>query len=170
MEAQERLGTEEERDQFAREFLTCQALYEFLEPETGFTSAQRGDYRWVAKVYQSVQPAMTPDALLWQRLGAKTHELIAKHIGEIEVGKGGPQSIVLDEESLEQLKLPASTANSAPSRQRPRTQPRSSTRSVSGSSPASQITPRARATARSPSASSPCASPTSRRLRRASSS
>jgi type I restriction enzyme R subunit len=105
MEAQERLGTEEERDQFAREFLTCQALYEFLEPETGFTSAQRGDYRWVAKVYQSVQPAMTPDALLWQRLGAKTHELIAKHIGEIEVGKGGPQSIVLDEESLEQLKL-----------------------------------------------------------------
>jgi type I restriction enzyme R subunit len=105
MEAQERLAEEEERDRFAREFLTCQALYEFLEPDTGFKPAQRADYRWAAKVYQSIQPAATPDALLWQRLGAKTHELIAKHIGEIEVGKGGPQSIVLDEESLEQLKL-----------------------------------------------------------------
>jgi type I restriction enzyme, R subunit len=38
-------------------------------------------------------------------LGAKTHALIAKHIGEIEVGKGGPRSIVLDDESIEQLKL-----------------------------------------------------------------
>ncbi|HEX5559467.1 MAG TPA: HsdR family type I site-specific deoxyribonuclease [Gaiellales bacterium] len=105
MQAQDRLASEAERDQFAREFLTCQALYEFLEPDTAFTSEQRKDYRWVAKVYQSVQPALPPDALLWQRLGAKTHALIAKHIGEIEVGKGGPRSIVLDDESIEQLKL-----------------------------------------------------------------
>jgi type I restriction enzyme R subunit len=48
---------------------------------------------------------MTPDALLWQRLGQKTHELIAKHINDVEVGKGGPKSIVLDEQSIEQLKL-----------------------------------------------------------------
>ncbi len=105
MVAQERLASEAERDQFAREFLTCQALYEFLEPDTAFTPAQRADYRWAAKVYQSVQPALPPDALLWQRLGAKTHALIAQHIGEIEVGKGGPRSIVLDDESIEQLKL-----------------------------------------------------------------
>jgi type I restriction enzyme R subunit len=104
MEAQERLADEEERNASAREFLICQALYEFLEPDTGFKPDQRSDYRWAAKVYQSVQPATTPDALLWQRLGAKTHELIAKHIGEIEVGKGGPRSIVLDEESLQKLK------------------------------------------------------------------
>src|SRR5207244_506376 len=32
-------------------------------------------------------------------------ELIAQHIGEVEVGKGGPKSIVLDEQSIEQLKL-----------------------------------------------------------------
>jgi type I restriction enzyme, R subunit len=105
MEAQHRLPDEESRNQFAREFLTAQALYEFLDPDTGLTQEQRADYRWVAKVYQSVQPAMTPDALLWQRLGSKTHELIAQHIGEVEVGKGGPKSIVLDEESIEQLKL-----------------------------------------------------------------
>lgn len=105
MAAQERLTNEDDRDAFAQEFLTCQALYEFLEPDTGLTLSERGDYRWLAKVYQSVQPAITPDALLWQRLGPKTHELIAKHIGEIEVGKGGPRTIVLDGESLEQLKL-----------------------------------------------------------------
>lgn len=105
MQAQERLTEEVERDEFARDFLTCQALYEFLDPDSGLDAAQRADYRWVAKVYQSIQPAATPDALLWQRLGAKTHELIAQHIGEIEVGKGGPRSIVLDEESIEQLKL-----------------------------------------------------------------
>lgn len=103
--AQERLAEEAERNQFAREFLTAQALYEFLDPDPGLTPAQRADYRWVAKVYQSVQPAITPDALLWQRLGAKTHALIAQHIGEVEVGKGGPKTIVLDEESIEQLKL-----------------------------------------------------------------
>lgn len=105
MAAQQRLAGEETRNQFAREFLTTQALYEFLDPDTGLTLAQRADYRWVAKVYQSVQPALTPDALLWQRLGAKTHELIAQHIDEVEVGKGGPKTIVLDEESIEQLKL-----------------------------------------------------------------
>lgn len=105
MAAQQRLEEEEARNQFAREFLTAQAVYEFLDPDTGLTPAQKLDYRWVAKVYQSVQPAMTPDALLWQRLGQKTHELIAKHINEVEVGKGGPKTIVLDEQSIEQLKL-----------------------------------------------------------------
>jgi type I restriction enzyme, R subunit len=105
MAAQECLAESDQRDLFAREFLITEGLYEFLDPDTGLTGDERRDYRWVAKVYQSVQPAMTSDALLWQRLGAKTHELIAQHIGEIEVGKGGPRTIVLDEESIEQLKL-----------------------------------------------------------------
>jgi type I restriction enzyme, R subunit len=105
MAAQERLAGEETRNEFAREFLTAQALYEFLDPDTGLTPDQRAEYRWVAKVYQSVQPALTPDALLWKRLGNKTHELIAEHIGKVEVGKGGPKSIVLDEQSIQQLKL-----------------------------------------------------------------
>ena len=40
--------------------------------------SERADYRWVAKVYQSSSRRSRPDALLWQRLGAKTHELIAQ--------------------------------------------------------------------------------------------
>jgi type I restriction enzyme, R subunit len=105
MEAQNKIASEADRDAFAEEFLMTQALYEFLDPDTGLEKEERLDYRWLAKVYQSVQPAMTPNALLWQRLGQKTHDLIAQHIGEIEVGKGGPHTIVLDEQSIEQLKL-----------------------------------------------------------------
>jgi len=104
MDAQERVKDSKEKDQFAREFLIAQALFEFLDPEHGLAQEQRADYRWLAKIYQSVQPATTPDALLWQRLGTKTHALIAEHIGDIEVGKGGPTTIVLDEESIQQLK------------------------------------------------------------------
>lgn len=105
MAAQERLREPDARDDFAREFLTVQALYEFLSPDDGLTADQRDDYRWLAKVYQSVQPATTPDALLWHRLGAKTHALIAAHIGDVEIGAGGPTTIVLDETAIEQLKL-----------------------------------------------------------------
>jgi hypothetical protein len=50
MAAQERLTKDGDRDQLAREFLICEALYEFLEPETSFTQAERADYRWAAKV------------------------------------------------------------------------------------------------------------------------
>jgi hypothetical protein len=86
---QARLADTDDRDAFAREFLLTQALYEFLDPGNGFSPAERTDYRCAAKVYQSVQPAMNPDALLWPRLGGKTHELIAKHIGEVAVGRAG---------------------------------------------------------------------------------
>lgn len=103
--AQERLAAAENRDAFAREFLLAQALFEFLEPDHGLSREERLDYRWLARIYQSVQPATTSDALLWQRLGAKTHALIVEHIGDIEIGKGGSTTIVLDEESIEQLRL-----------------------------------------------------------------
>src|SRR5207237_388671 len=53
MTAQERLAETQERDEFAREYLLAQALYEFLDPDSGLTPEQRRDYRWLAKVYQS---------------------------------------------------------------------------------------------------------------------
>jgi type I restriction enzyme, R subunit len=105
MDAQDRLADEETRDTFAREFLLAQSLFEFLDPASGLSPEQQLDYRWLAKIYQSVQPATSSDALLWHRLGAKTHELIAQHVGDIEIGKGGATTIVLDEESIEQLKI-----------------------------------------------------------------
>jgi type I restriction enzyme R subunit len=104
MAAQQRLAEEATRDEFAAGFLKAAALYELLSPDDGL-NGKRADYRWLAKIYQSVQPATTSDALLWQRLGAKTHALIAQYISGVEIGAGGPMRVVLDDESIKQLKL-----------------------------------------------------------------
>ena len=47
--------------------------------------------------------------------------MIAKHIGEVEVGKGGPRTIVLDEQSIEQLKLLGFDDVSTPEQEEPAT-------------------------------------------------
>jgi type I restriction enzyme, R subunit len=104
MAAQQRLAEEASRDEFAAEFLKAEWLFELLSPDDGL-DGKRVDYRWLAKIYQSVQPATTSDALLWQRLGAKTHALIAQYISGVEIGAGGPMRVVLDDESIKQLKL-----------------------------------------------------------------
>ena len=73
------------------------------------TAAHRGDYRWLAQVYESVQPAGTSDALLWQRLGAKTLELVHGHITEVRVTGSGLDEVIVDAETIEairQLALP----------------------------------------------------------------
>jgi type I restriction enzyme R subunit len=102
-EAQQRLIEEEARDAFAREFLTAHALFEFLWPDEALRD-WRGDYRWLAKVYQSIQPSTTPDALLWHRLGAKTHELIAQFITDVEIDRTKFGQLVLDEQTIEALR------------------------------------------------------------------
>jgi type I restriction enzyme R subunit len=104
MAAQQRLAEEASRDEFAAEFLKAEALFELLSPDDGL-DGKRADYRWLAKIYQSIQPATSSDALLWQRLGAKTHALITQHISGVEIGAGGPVRIVLDDESIQQLKI-----------------------------------------------------------------
>jgi type I restriction enzyme, R subunit len=102
-DAQQRLLEEDARDAFAREFLTAHALFEFLWPDEALRDWQN-DYRWVAKVYQSIQPAVSPDALLWMRVGAKTHALIAEHITEVEIDRGQSGRLVLDEQTIEALR------------------------------------------------------------------
>jgi type I restriction enzyme, R subunit len=62
MAAQERIPIGDSRNAFAAEFLRVQGLWEFLDPSP-VTAAHRPDYRWLAQVYESVQPAGTSDAL-----------------------------------------------------------------------------------------------------------
>ncbi len=108
MEAQERLPSgSAERDVFAREFVTAQGLFEFLWPATELRTYEP-DYRWVAKVYQSVQPSGVADKLLWLRLGAKTQELIAAAVTGVTVDRSGLEEVVLDAgtvEAIQQLGL-----------------------------------------------------------------
>ena len=94
-EAQERLTTTEEREVFAREFITAQALFEFLWPDVALRPYEP-DYRWLAKIYASIQPSKVSDKLLWLRLGAKTQELISSHIDDVHIDTTGLEEVVLD--------------------------------------------------------------------------
>jgi len=108
MAVQERIPPGESRAAFAREFLQMHGLWEFLDPSP-VTNAHRADYKWLAQVYESVQPAGTSDALLWHRLGAKTLELVHGHITEVRITGTGLNEVIVDAgtiEAIRQLTLP----------------------------------------------------------------
>lgn len=97
--AQEKLASEELREEFAREFLKVQAFFELLWPDEDLRPL-RVKYRWLARVYESVQPPITSDALLWQRLGAKTLTLINEHVVTVDVRGAVTENVTIDEETL----------------------------------------------------------------------
>ena len=103
MAAQDRIAADDARDAFARDFLHVQGLWEFLDPSP-VTTAHRADYRWLAQVYESVQPTGTSDALLWDRLGAKTLDLVHGHITEVRVTGSGLDEVIVDAETIEALR------------------------------------------------------------------
>ncbi|MFX0573123.1 type I restriction endonuclease subunit R [Nocardia nepalensis] len=94
-DAQERLRTTRQREAFAREFITAQGLFEFLWPASELKPYE-SDYRWLAKIYTSIQPSRVSDKLLWLRLGAKTQALISVHIGNVTIDATGLEEVVLD--------------------------------------------------------------------------
>lgn len=101
--AQDRLASDDDREDFARVFLRLQALFELLWPDEELRDI-RSSYRWLAKVYRSTQPALSPDALLWHRLGAKTLALIDEHIVAVEIRGRGVEQLTVDEEMIEALR------------------------------------------------------------------
>jgi type I restriction enzyme, R subunit len=103
MEAQQRIPPGQARDDFARGFLKVHALWELLWPDEALVD-HRADYRWVAKVYASVQPSESADALLWLRLGAKTLDLINEHVVAVQVRAGVTDNVTIDEETLQALR------------------------------------------------------------------
>lgn len=102
MQAQQRLHEAEPKAEFATEFLRCSMLWEFLSPDAALRPYE-DDYRWLAKLYASVQPSSAPNQLLWHRLGAKTLALVHGAITDVQVG-GGLESIALDDELIEVVK------------------------------------------------------------------
>ena len=106
--AQDKLTSEADRIAFAEDFLKVQALFELLWPDPDLRDI-RSDYRWLAKVYASIQPSQTMDALLWDRLGAKTMALINQHVIGVRLRGETVEHVTIDEESLlalKQLKIP----------------------------------------------------------------
>ena len=103
LEAQERIGSVDARARFAEAFLRCQALFELLWPDTRLRPVE-ADYRWLARVYESVQPHVDANALLWHRLGAKTAELVGTYVSDVQVDTAGLEAVAIDAGTLEALK------------------------------------------------------------------
>jgi len=83
-------------------------MWEFVHPHPAL-NPYVDDYRWLAKVYESVKPTRVSDALLWQRLGAKTLELVHGHITDVKVTGTGLDEVIVDEaaiDAIRQLALP----------------------------------------------------------------
>lgn len=105
--AQQIVPDQATRDEFAAEFLRAEGLFEFLWPDTALRPIE-GDYKWLARIYKSVQPTDAPDQLLWQRLGAKTQELIHKHLTDVIVDRTALETVAVDAgvfEKIRELKL-----------------------------------------------------------------
>ncbi len=100
--AQEGLRTTADRQDFAKEFLHAEALFEFLYPAIE-VKPYEADYRWLAKIYASVQPTGPSNALLWRRLGAKTQELINAHVAQVRIDAAGPDKIVMDAHTIQAI-------------------------------------------------------------------
>jgi type I restriction enzyme R subunit len=102
-DAQQRLATQDDRDAFAEEFMRCEGLFEFLWPDTRLRPIEV-DYKWLARIYESVRPIDVTKRLLWQRLGAKTVALVHEHLSDVTVGRDELESIAIDAEMFDSLR------------------------------------------------------------------
>jgi type I restriction enzyme R subunit len=101
--AQQILDTVEKREEFAAQFMLCQGLFEFLWPEVRLRPIE-DDYRFLAKIYASIAPNKAADLLLWQKLGAKTMEIVHEHLTGVTIDADKLEKVAMDAGLLEALK------------------------------------------------------------------
>jgi type I restriction enzyme R subunit len=102
-DAQQILDTIPKRDEFAAQFMRCQGLFEFLWPDTKLRPVEES-YRFLARVYASIAPNNAADLLLWQKLGAKTMEIVHAHLTGITIDADKLDNVAMDAEVLEALR------------------------------------------------------------------
>jgi len=91
------------RDEFAAEFTGVQTLWEFLDPDETL-APHRADYRWLAQVYEAIKPTQWSNALLWDRLGQKTLNLVHGHMSNVSVTGTGLEEVVVDPDAIEAMR------------------------------------------------------------------
>lgn len=91
------------RDTYAREFTGIQTMWEFLDPHETL-DAHRADYKWLAQIYEAIKPTKVSNALLWDRLGAKTLALVHGHITAVKVTGTGLEEVVVDPDSIKAMR------------------------------------------------------------------
>ncbi|MEV4604941.1 hypothetical protein AB0K15_47305 [Amycolatopsis sp. NPDC049253] len=63
-----------------------------------------GTYYWSAKVYESIRPKDVSKTFLWERLGAKTQDLVHGHMTNVTVCANQTKNVMLDAAGLELIK------------------------------------------------------------------
>jgi type I restriction enzyme R subunit len=101
--ARDRVGDPAEKEAFAKDFIALEALWEFLDPHTAL-DAHRGDYKWLAQLYEAVKPPRVLHDILWARLGSKTLSLVHGHMSDVAVKGTGLEEVVVDPGAIEVIR------------------------------------------------------------------
>lgn len=102
-EAANRIGTGESRDQFIKQFLAIETIWEFLHPHP-LLDLSTSQYRWLAKVYEITKPTGDANLLLWERLGQKTLDLVHENMTGVAVDASKSKSVKLDAAGIALIK------------------------------------------------------------------
>jgi type I restriction enzyme R subunit len=102
-DAQQILDTIVKRESFAAQFMLCEGLFEFLWPNTKLRPIEE-NYKFLARVYASIAPNNGADLLLWQKLGAKTMEIVHEHLTGVTIDDKKLEKVAMDAEVLELLR------------------------------------------------------------------
>ena len=97
--AQECLPDNAARDGFAADYSYLARLWEAISPDPSLEPYE-ADYRWLSQVYESVKPSTGTGKLLWHALGAKTIDLIHRHV-HVDAVRDDLEKLVLDADLLE---------------------------------------------------------------------
>ena len=97
--AQECLSDNAARDGFAADYCYLARLWEAISPDASLDPYE-ADYRWLSQVYESVKPSSGTGKLLWHTLGAKTIDLIHRHV-HVPTVRDDLETLVLDAEVLD---------------------------------------------------------------------
>ena len=88
-----------ERDEFVDGFVALQTVWEFLDPHPMLLPFKAA-YLWLATVYESIRPKDVSKTFLWERLGAKTQQLVHAHMTNVTVKANPTRNVTLDAAGL----------------------------------------------------------------------
>ena len=97
--AQECLPDNETRDGFAADYSYLARLWDAVSPDPSLEPYE-ADHGWLGQVYESLKPSTGTGKLLWHTLGAKTIDLIHRHV-HVEAVRDNLETLVLDADVLD---------------------------------------------------------------------
>ena len=84
LDAQQRIARDADREAFVTSFVMLEGIWEACAPNLRLAPHQSA-YRFLAKLYASIAPVGPRADLVWQRLGAKTLDIVFEHMTDVQV-------------------------------------------------------------------------------------